>query len=46
LLGVTTLERGAEAFLLNPQELAAHTAHDRELISEVVPNGKALARDA
>ena len=34
----------AEAFLLNPQPLAAQTAHEWGVVAEVVPNGKALAR--
>jgi enoyl-CoA hydratase/carnithine racemase len=34
----------AEAFLLNPQPLAARTAHEWGVVSEVVPNGKALSR--
>jgi enoyl-CoA hydratase/carnithine racemase len=34
----------AEAFLLNPQPLAARTAHDWGVVAEVVPNGKALTR--
>ncbi len=34
----------AEAFLLNPQPLAARTAHDWGVVAEVVPNGKALSR--
>ena len=34
----------AEAFLLNPQPLTAHTAHEWGVIAEVVPNGKALSR--
>jgi len=34
----------AEAFLLNPQPLTARTAHDWGVVSEVVPNGKALSR--
>jgi enoyl-CoA hydratase/carnithine racemase len=34
----------AEAFLLNPQPLPAHTAHEWGVVAEVVPNGKALAR--
>src|SRR5207245_6802734 len=36
--------RRAEAFLLNPQPLAAQTAHEWGVIAEVVPNGKALPR--
>src|SRR6266850_2615172 len=32
----------AEAFLLNPQPLAARTAHEWGVVAEVVPNGKAL----
>jgi len=32
----------AEAFLLNP--LPARTAHDWEVVAEVVPDGKAVAR--
>src|ERR1700745_289430 len=35
---------GAEAFLLNPQPLPAHTAHEWGVVAEVVPNGKALTR--
>src|SRR5271163_2612812 len=34
----------AEAFLLNPQPLAARTAQDWGVVAEVVPNGKALSR--
>src|SRR5580698_2980244 len=34
----------AEAFLLYPQPLPAHTAHDWGVVAEVVPNGKALSR--
>src|ERR1700737_1611400 len=34
----------AEVFLLNPQPLTAQTAHEWEVVSEVVPNGKALSR--
>src|SRR5271169_6978895 len=34
----------AEAFLLNPQPLAARTAHEWGVVAEVVPNGKALNR--
>jgi enoyl-CoA hydratase/carnithine racemase len=34
----------AEAFLLNPQPLPAHTAHEWGVVAEVVPNGKALNR--
>src|SRR6267142_5995200 len=34
----------AEAFLLNPQPLAAQTAHEWGVIAEVVPNGQALPR--
>ncbi len=34
----------AEAFLLNPQPLTASTAHEWGVVSEVVPNGKALSR--
>src|SRR5437016_1160181 len=34
----------AEAFLLNPQPLTAQTAHEWGVVSEVVPNGKALRR--
>src|SRR6267154_6398414 len=34
----------AEAFLLNPQPLPAHTAHEWGVVAEVVPNGKALSR--
>jgi enoyl-CoA hydratase/carnithine racemase len=34
----------AEAFLLNPQPLTAHTAHELGVVAEVVPNGEALAR--
>ena len=33
-----------EAFLLNPQPLSAHTAHEWGVVAEVVPDGKALAR--
>jgi len=33
-----------EAFLLNPQPLAARTAHAWGVVTEVVPNGKALSR--
>ena len=36
--------RRAEAFLLNPQPLTARTAHEWGVVSEVVPNGKALSR--
>jgi enoyl-CoA hydratase/carnithine racemase len=34
----------AEAFLLNPQPLAARTAYEWGVVAEVVPNGKALSR--
>jgi enoyl-CoA hydratase/carnithine racemase len=34
----------AEAFLLNPQPLSAHTAHEWGVVAEVVPNGSALSR--
>ena len=34
----------AEAFLLNPQPLPAHTAYQWGVVAEVVPNGKALSR--
>src|ERR1700677_590410 len=34
----------AEAFLLNPQPLTARIAHEWGVVSEVVPNGKALSR--
>jgi enoyl-CoA hydratase/carnithine racemase len=34
----------AEAFLLNPQPLPAHTAHEWGVVAEVVSNGKALTR--
>ena len=34
----------AEAFLLNPQPLPAHTAYEWGVVAEVVPNGKALTR--
>jgi enoyl-CoA hydratase/carnithine racemase len=34
----------AEAFLLNPQPLAARIAHEWGVVAEVVPNGKALSR--
>jgi enoyl-CoA hydratase/carnithine racemase len=34
----------AEAFLLNPQPLAARTAHEWGVVAEVVPDGKALSR--
>jgi enoyl-CoA hydratase/carnithine racemase len=34
----------AEAFLLNPQPLSAHTAHEWGAVAEVVPNGRALSR--
>ncbi len=34
----------AEAFLLNPQPLMAHTAHEWGVVAEIVPNGKTLAR--
>src|SRR5580692_1143322 len=34
----------AEAFLLNPQPLTARTTHEWGVVSEVVPNGKALSR--
>ena len=33
-----------EAFLLNPQPLSAHTAYERGVVAEVVPDGRALAR--
>ena len=33
-----------EAFLLNPQPLSAHTAHEWGVAAEVVPDGRALAR--
>jgi enoyl-CoA hydratase/carnithine racemase len=33
-----------EAFLLNPQPLSAHTAHEWGVVAEAVPDGKALAR--
>ena len=36
----------AEAFLLNPQPLPAHTAHEWGVVAEVVPNGKALTPGA
>ena len=36
--------RRAEAYLLNPQPLTARTAHEWGVVSEVVPNGKALSR--
>src|ERR671919_2332020 len=35
---------GAEAFLLKPEPLAAHTAYNWGVVAEIVPNGKALAR--
>src|ERR1700757_1821378 len=34
----------AEAFLLNPHPLKARTAHEWGVVSEVVPDGQALAR--
>ncbi len=34
----------AEAFLLNPQPLAARTAQEWGVVAEVVPNGKTLSR--
>src|SRR5438105_10101966 len=34
----------AEAFLLNPQPLAARTAHEWGVVAEVVPDGKTLTR--
>ena len=34
----------AEAFLLNPQPLAARTAHEWGVVAEVVPKGTALSR--
>jgi enoyl-CoA hydratase/carnithine racemase len=34
----------AEAFLLNPQPLTAHTVYEWGVVAEVVPNGTALAR--
>lgn len=34
----------SEAFLLNPQPLAARTAYEWGVVAEVVANGKALAR--
>jgi enoyl-CoA hydratase/carnithine racemase len=34
----------AEAFLLNPHPLTAHTAHQWGVVAEVVPNGQALVR--
>src|SRR5713101_8240011 len=34
----------AEAFLLNPQPVAARTAYEWGVVAEVVPNGKALSR--
>jgi enoyl-CoA hydratase/carnithine racemase len=34
----------AEAFLLNPQPLPAHTAREWGVVAEVVPNEKALGR--
>jgi enoyl-CoA hydratase/carnithine racemase len=34
----------AEAFLLNPQPLAARTAYEWGVVAEVVPNGQALSR--
>jgi enoyl-CoA hydratase/carnithine racemase len=34
----------AEAFLLNPKPLTAHTAHEWGVVAEIVPDGKALAR--
>src|SRR6478609_10234326 len=32
----------AEAFLLNPEPLTAHTVYDWGVVAEIVPNGKAL----
>ncbi len=34
----------AEAFLLNPHPLTAHTVYEWGVVAEVVPNGTALAR--
>jgi enoyl-CoA hydratase/carnithine racemase len=34
----------AEAFLLNPHPLTAHTVHEWGVVAEVVPNGTALVR--
>jgi enoyl-CoA hydratase/carnithine racemase len=34
----------AEAFLLNPQPLTAHTAYEWGVVAEIVPNGKTLTR--
>src|SRR2546428_1719898 len=34
----------AEAFLLNPQPLTAHTAHEWGVVAEIVPNGRTPAR--
>ena len=34
----------AEAFLLNPQPLAARTAYEWGVVAELVPDGKALSR--
>ena len=34
----------AEAFLLNPQPLTAHSAHEWGVVAEIVPNGRTLAR--
>jgi enoyl-CoA hydratase/carnithine racemase len=34
----------AEAFLLNPEPLTAHMAHEWGVVAEVVPNGEALSR--
>jgi enoyl-CoA hydratase/carnithine racemase len=34
----------AEAFLLNPQPLSSHIAHEWGVVAEVVPNGRALSR--
>jgi hypothetical protein len=34
----------AEAFLLNPQPLAARTPYEWGVVAEIVPNGKALSR--
>ena len=34
----------AEAFLLNPQPLRAHTAHEWGVVAEIVPKGRALSR--
>ena len=38
------MEHDAGRFLLNPQPLAARTAHEWGVVAEVVPNGKALGR--